>query len=164
MASTQYRTLPFFLFDTLWPFAKWYQFGGHFPCYKVEQNGRIFLKPMGTATIIKRYSLFIVSWLVFIALSYMSMWLTWNGLTYSDYFQVFVEKHGQSKMDFAAFYAIIAVSILGHIILALCNFTYQDKSANLQDLFARHANIDHGILKAKKKWLGLLLILSPSQL
>ena len=155
MESAQYQVVPFFLFDTLWPLTKLYQInGGHFPCYKVtdEQNGRISLKPMGTLAIFKRYGLFIISNLVLITLIYLSMWLTWNGLRYSDLSQV-LEKHGQSKLDFATFYSVLAVSLLGHIVIVFRNLSYKHQLAKLQDMFVNNANIDHEILKAERKWL-----------
>ena len=162
MASAKYQTVPFFLFETSWPLARFYQInGGHFPCFKVtdEQSGRIFLKPLETALIIKRYSLFVLTTLVLKALTFTCMWLTWNGLTYSDLSQV-LEKHGQSKMDFATLYAVIGVSLVGHIIIVFRNVKYKDQLAQLQDMFAQNAIIDREILKAKKKWLVIFLILS----
>ena len=136
MESTQYQAVPFFLFDTLWPLTKLYQInGGNFPCYKVtdEQNGRTFLKPMGTLDIFKRYGLFILFTLVLVTLTFMTMWLTWNGLTYSDISQV-LEKHGQSKLDFATFYSVLAVSFMGHVVIVFRNVSYKDQLAKLQGI------------------------------
>ena len=136
MESTQYQAVPFFLFDTLWPLTKLYQInGGNFPCYKVtdEQNGRIFLKPMGTLDIFKRYGLFILFTLVLKTLTFMTMWLTWNGLTYSEISQV-LEKHGQSKLDFATFYSVLILSLVGHIVIVFRNMRYKDQLAKLQGI------------------------------
>ena len=136
MESAQYQTVPFFLFDTLWPLTKLYQInGGNFPCYKVtdEQNGRIFLKPMGTLDIFKRYGLFILFTLVLKTLTFMTMWLTWNGLTYSEISQV-LEKHGQSKLDFATFYSVLILSLVGHIVIVFRNMSYKDQLAKLQGI------------------------------
>ena len=128
--------MPFFLFDTLWPLTKLYQInGGHFPCYKVtdEQNGRIFLKPMGTLDMFKRYGLSILFTLVLMTLTFMTMWLTWNGLTYSEISQV-LEKHGQSKLDFATFYSVLILSLVGHIVIVFRNMSYKDQLAKLQGI------------------------------